>query len=50
MKIREIIEDSLCLLLIFAFAYYLLILGSVLGLNSFILIPFTLVCLIPFMH
>jgi len=33
MNIRKLIEESVCLFFIFAFAYFLLMLGGVLGLN-----------------
>jgi len=32
-KAKRILEDSVCLLLIFATCYFLLVLGSVLGLS-----------------
>ena len=32
-ELKEILQDSVMLLLIFAFGYFLLLLGAVLGLN-----------------
>ena len=33
MNFRKIIEETVCLFFVFAFAYFLFMLGSVLGLN-----------------